>query len=169
MSSWGMTWVCTWWLPIISTANLEESQRTHQNGRRRSGCAPASEMQSRLDSQRLRCRSTLLVGHDGSCSGGIPATLMFDVRSACCEELRNLRDAFFRSTAHCSAGAPIGVFLPPRDISNHRNLRILHSGSTTQDKGDSRNHGFCRVILFMWLFGLLVLDVDSLCIVAGLL
>ena len=32
----------------------------------------------------------------------------------------------------------------------HVNMRIIHSGSKG---GDSRTHGFCRILLVIWLLG----------------
>ena len=43
-------------------------------------------------------------------------------------------------------------------LNDHINVRILHSDSKAQDKGDSRKCGLCRVLMFMWSFGPFYLD-----------
>ena len=46
--------------------------------------------------------------------------------------------------------ALVSIMRVPKD---HINVRILQSGSKAKDKGDSRSHGFGRILMLVWSSG----------------
>ena len=57
---------------------------------------------------------------------------------------------FFGSLAEAFGGPEVFLYPQSRSPRDRMKLRIRHSGSKAQDKGDSRTGALCRMFVLMW-------------------